>query len=977
MVELADPAELDALLDAAAYRALVEEELTATVAELAADRRPRRGRRRGRRRWRADLALPRRGRGGRAAGAAPLPLGRRRRCRSGASSPTTTSTATPARGSGVEVVRRPTGGRGAAPRRRPHLRGRDAAPGRAGRATSTRSTGTLAGGADRRARPARGRRPRSARTTARPGPVCFAAPAGRRPPGRGPQALRLGPGPARAAPSSSTARSSSTGSPFDETDLLRRAPGAPAVDAGRLRAATRHAAASSGRRPTPHVVADALVEGFRDDPRRRLHVDGPTTLDVEPHVAGVTVIAARSRRRYPRRPCAAAGAATRTRPAPTSARRAAARCPARTETTLSLTELAERLELDEELGEALGRAARGHGHAGRAPRARTRAAASCSTATVTALGRHPDSDIFLDDITVSRRHAVVERDRRRLRGRATSARSTAPTSTTSGSTQRRCTTATSSRSAASCSMFLRREASRVSDDDGADGRTSRSARCSPSCATSSPTSRSRRSGSSRARGSIDPERTPSGYRKFYAADLARLRWILHQQKEHFLPLKVIKERLDELAAGRGAARRSTSTPTPRDAPAAPRPSAGDRRSSAPSAPRPAPAPARAAPQAPRARREPAADVRADAARSTTAADDDRRRSATDGEPHPRGELAAAAGSRRRAGRASSRATAWSRPALEVGGDARASTTTRSRSPRVAAGFFAPRHRGPPPPHVPHVRRARGGAVRAGAAAVPPPAQPRGAGARSRRTLVELARLGRAAAHRAAAPGRARVARRVTDAARAAPTILLDARAISRRASRGSAREIARRPSRRRRARRRAEGRADLPRRPRARDPRRRRRGRLHRDLALRARLRAGADPARPRPRPQRARRRARRGHRRHRPHARVPARATSRAAGPRRLDVCTLLDRPARRIVPLERALRGRRDPATCSCSATGCTSPTCTATCRVSCEADRRRRRSTTPTPTSTALYGASTGVGAATTGRCYGERRTERRRP
>jgi len=52
-----------------------------------------------------------------------------------------------------------------------------------------------------------------------------------------------------------------------------------------------------------------------------------------------------------------------------------------------------------------------------------------------------------------------------------------------------------------------------------------------------------------SQGLVNPERTPSGYRKFYAHDLARLRWILHQQKEHFLPLKVIKERLDELAPG--------------------------------------------------------------------------------------------------------------------------------------------------------------------------------------------------------------------------------------------------------------------------------------------------------------------------------------------------------------------------------------------------------------------------------------------
>jgi DNA-binding transcriptional MerR regulator len=52
-----------------------------------------------------------------------------------------------------------------------------------------------------------------------------------------------------------------------------------------------------------------------------------------------------------------------------------------------------------------------------------------------------------------------------------------------------------------------------------------------------------------SQGLVNPERTPSGYRKFYADDLTRLRWILFQQKEHFLPLKVIKERLDELPPG--------------------------------------------------------------------------------------------------------------------------------------------------------------------------------------------------------------------------------------------------------------------------------------------------------------------------------------------------------------------------------------------------------------------------------------------
>ena len=48
-----------------------------------------------------------------------------------------------------------------------------------------------------------------------------------------------------------------------------------------------------------------------------------------------------------------------------------------------------------------------------------------------------------------------------------------------------------------------------------------------------------------SQGLIDPERTPSGYRKFYESDIERLRWILVQQREHFLPLKVIKDRLED------------------------------------------------------------------------------------------------------------------------------------------------------------------------------------------------------------------------------------------------------------------------------------------------------------------------------------------------------------------------------------------------------------------------------------------------
>jgi DNA-binding transcriptional MerR regulator len=44
-------------------------------------------------------------------------------------------------------------------------------------------------------------------------------------------------------------------------------------------------------------------------------------------------------------------------------------------------------------------------------------------------------------------------------------------------------------------------------------------------------------------GLITPERTPSGYRKFYVEDVERLKSILRLQRDEYLPLKVIKERL--------------------------------------------------------------------------------------------------------------------------------------------------------------------------------------------------------------------------------------------------------------------------------------------------------------------------------------------------------------------------------------------------------------------------------------------------
>ncbi|MDA0370043.1 MAG: MerR family transcriptional regulator [Actinomycetota bacterium] len=52
-----------------------------------------------------------------------------------------------------------------------------------------------------------------------------------------------------------------------------------------------------------------------------------------------------------------------------------------------------------------------------------------------------------------------------------------------------------------------------------------------------------------SQGLIVPERTPSGYRKFYDDDVERLKFILREQKENFLPLRVIKDRLDTPPSG--------------------------------------------------------------------------------------------------------------------------------------------------------------------------------------------------------------------------------------------------------------------------------------------------------------------------------------------------------------------------------------------------------------------------------------------
>ncbi|MDG3012853.1 MerR family transcriptional regulator [Rhodococcus sp. D2-41] len=61
-------------------------------------------------------------------------------------------------------------------------------------------------------------------------------------------------------------------------------------------------------------------------------------------------------------------------------------------------------------------------------------------------------------------------------------------------------------------------------------------------------------------GLVMPERTPSGYRRFSIADCERLRFVLTAQRDHYLPLKVIKDQLDAVDRGEGAPERSLRLP---------------------------------------------------------------------------------------------------------------------------------------------------------------------------------------------------------------------------------------------------------------------------------------------------------------------------------------------------------------------------------------------------------------------------------
>ncbi|HEU4424766.1 MAG TPA: MerR family transcriptional regulator [Pilimelia sp.] len=69
-----------------------------------------------------------------------------------------------------------------------------------------------------------------------------------------------------------------------------------------------------------------------------------------------------------------------------------------------------------------------------------------------------------------------------------------------------------------------------------------------------------------AEGLVEPQRTPSGYRKYTWDDVARLRYVLSAQRDHYLPLRVIRQQLAEDPGA--AARPRPALVSVRDTPAA-------------------------------------------------------------------------------------------------------------------------------------------------------------------------------------------------------------------------------------------------------------------------------------------------------------------------------------------------------------------------------------------------------------------------
>ncbi len=180
---------------------------------------------------------------------------------------------------------------------------------------------------------------------------------------------------------------------------------------------------------------------------------------------------------------------------------------------------------------------------------------------LTLAGRHPDSDIFLDDVTVSRRHAefyrqggrFVVRDVGSLNGTYVNRERIEEAELHEGDeVQVGKFRLVFLLGPAVRSRIRRRPAGRgMNDRSGYLGISEVLAQLRADFPDVS-VSKIR---FLESEGLVEPARSPSGYRRFCAADVDRLRYILTAQRDQYLPLRVIKERLDRLEnAGRAACR---------------------------------------------------------------------------------------------------------------------------------------------------------------------------------------------------------------------------------------------------------------------------------------------------------------------------------------------------------------------------------------------------------------------------------------
>lgn len=74
-----------------------------------------------------------------------------------------------------------------------------------------------------------------------------------------------------------------------------------------------------------------------------------------------------------------------------------------------------------------------------------------------------------------------------------------------------------------------------------------------------------------AEGLVEPARTQSGYRKFTEYDLERLQYVLAAQRDHYLPLRVIREQLAAVEEGDGVPLVGSAGPPPPDGASLPGP----------------------------------------------------------------------------------------------------------------------------------------------------------------------------------------------------------------------------------------------------------------------------------------------------------------------------------------------------------------------------------------------------------------------